>query len=97
MKILTIEEIKAHTRIDSDAEDEMLEIYGASAEETVLNLLGRTLDEVETEYGEVPVAVKHAMLMLVDHSYQMRSPVTTANLYAVPYTLEALIKPYMRL
>lgn len=43
MKWLTLEGIKAKCRIEPDfnEEDELLEMYGESAEETVLNALGR--------------------------------------------------------
>ena len=35
--------------------------------------------------------------MLVDLSYQQRSPVSPVSMYAVPYTFDLLIKPYMKL
>ena len=37
MKWLTLELIKKHSRIDSNVEDDLLTIYGESAEDTVLN------------------------------------------------------------
>lgn len=95
MKILTIEEIKSHIRIDGNEEDSTLEMYGESAEQTVLNLLNRSEESLLEEYGEVPTPVKHAMLMLTAHSYDQRNPASERNLYTVPYTLDALIKPYM--
>ena len=42
MKWLTLEWIKDHSRIDFDCEDELLELYGASAEDTVLNVIARS-------------------------------------------------------
>lgn len=100
MKWLTIDYIKEHSRIDYSGEEELLELYGAAAEDMVLNVIGRTHEEmvemVET-YGEMPAALMQAALMLVDLSYMQRSPVSQANLYAVPYTFDFLVKPYMRL
>jgi uncharacterized phage protein (predicted DNA packaging) len=95
MRWLDLEYIKAHSRIDYDCEDDLLELYADSAEETVLNLLGRSYDNLMEECGEVPAPVKQAALMLVDLSYKERSPISPQQLYAVPYTVDVLIKPYM--
>lgn len=95
MRWLDLEYIKTHSRIDYDCEDYLLELYADSAEETVLNLLGRSYDNLMEECGEVPAPVKQAALMLVDLSYKERSPISPQQLYAVPYTVDVLIKPYM--
>lgn len=95
MRIITLEEIKAHCRIEEDYEDSMLELYGESAEELVLQLCERTLDDIVETYGGIPANIKHACLMLTAHSANRREPASMSNLYTVPYTLEALIKPYM--
>ena len=98
MKWLKIDYIKQHSRIDFDCEDGLLELYGESAEETVLNVINRTYDElVEQGGGEVPAPIVQASLMLVDLSYKYRSPISPENLSMVPYTFDLLIKPYMKL
>lgn len=97
MRWLTLDFIKAHSRIDFDCEDELLESYGESAETTVLNIIRRTYEDLLDEYGEAPAPIVQASLMLVDHSYQNRSPVSAQSLYAVPYTFDLLVKPYIRL
>lgn len=97
MKWLSIEYIKQHSRIDFDCEDELLVLYGDAAEETVLNVLNRSYEDIMEEYGEVPSALIHASLLLVDLSYQQRSAVSVANLYTVPYSFDLMVKPYMRL
>jgi len=97
MKWLTIDYIKQHSRICCDCEDELLETYGESAEATVLNTLNTTYDDIIAEYGEVPAPLFHAALMLVDVSYNYRSPVSPTSIYVVPYTFDILIKPYMKL
>jgi len=97
MKWLTLERIKQNSRIDDDSEDALLELYGESAEETVLNIIDRSYEEVVETYGDVPKALIHASLMLVDLSYQQRMPISTQNLYVMPYTFDVLVKPYMRL
>lgn len=99
MKYLTLDKIKAQCRIEPEftQEDDLLELYGDVAEETVLNALNRSYENVMETWGEVPKAIVHASLMLVDVSYQQRSPVSPQNMYTVPYTFDLLIKPYMRL
>lgn len=97
MKWLTLEYIHAHSRIESDCEDGILQMYGESAEDTVLNILHRTYEDLIEQYGKVPTPVVHASLMLVDISYQHRAPITPANISLVPYSFDMLLKPYMRL
>ena len=99
MKWLTLERIKQQLRIEPDfnEEDELLEEYGESAEEVLLNYLNRSYEDVIEVYGHVPAPLRHASLMLVDTSYQYRSPVSAQNMSFVPYTFDLLIKPYMRL
>jgi len=99
MKFLTLEKIKAQCRIEPDFhdEDELLEMYGESAEEVLLNHLCRSYENLMEVYGHIPAPLIHASLMLVDVSYQHRSPVSPQNMSIVPYTFDILVKPYMRL
>jgi hypothetical protein len=99
MKLLTLERIKQQLRIEPDFhdEDDLLEEYGESAEDVLLNYLNRSYEDVIEVYGRVPAPLRHASLMLVDTSYQYRSPVSAQNISIVPYTFDLLIKPYMRL
>ena len=97
MKWLTLEWIKKHSRIDFDCEDTLLELYGESAEDTVLNVIARSYTEVIEQYGEVPKPLFVAALMLVETSYTQREPITQQNMYTVPYAFDMMVKPYMRL
>jgi uncharacterized phage protein (predicted DNA packaging) len=97
MKWLTLDYIKEHSRIKYSDEDKLLELYGSIAEKMVLNVIGRTYEDMVEEYGEMPEELMEAALMLVDVSYMQRSPVSQTNLYVVPYTFDFLVKPYMRL
>ena len=97
MKWLTLDWIKKHSRIDFDCEDDLLELYGEDAEETVLNLIGRSYDEMISIYGEMPKPLYVAALMLVEVSYNHRSPVTQQQLYIVSDSFDMKVKPYMRL
>jgi uncharacterized phage protein (predicted DNA packaging) len=97
MKWLTLEYIKKHSRIDFDCEDDLLNIYGESAEDTVLNVIARSYTEVIELYGEVPKPLFVAALMLVEVSYTQRAPITQQNMYTVPYAFDMMVKPYMKL
>lgn len=105
MKWLTIEYIKTHSRIDYDCEDSLLELYGEAAEQTILNIINRSYEELVEKFGStdgsgnklVPAPIIHASLMIVDNSYQFRAAATPQNIYATLYGVDALIKPYMKL
>lgn len=98
MKFLTLDYIKQHSRIDCCCEDNVLDLYGNAAEETLLNYIGMSYDELITaNKGEVPMPLVQAALMLVDVSYQHRSPVSQQSMSIVPYTFDLLVKPYVKL
>ena len=50
MKFINLEYIKEHSRIDFDCEDSLLELYGEAAEETILNICNRSLDDIMQVY-----------------------------------------------
>lgn len=95
MNFLTLSYIKSHSRIDYDIEDDLLTLYGEAAEETVMNICNTTYEAMLEKYATIPSAIVQAALMLVDVSYTHRSPVSPVNLYAIPYTFDMLVKPYM--
>ena len=97
MRWLTLDWIKQHSRIDFDCENDLLELYGEDAEETVLNLINRSYEEVMELWGSVPKPLYVAALMLVEVDYTNRSPDSAQNMYQVGYTFDSKIKPYMRL
>ena len=99
LKWLTLERIKQQCRIEPEFTDEdaILTEYGESAEETLLNYLNRSYEDIMSVYGRIPAPLRQASLMLVDTSYQYRSPVSTQNMSLVPYTFDLMVKPYMRL
>ena len=100
MKYLTFEQIKAQLRLDdeqAELERTLLEMYGESAEDAVLNLLNRTMEDVIEQYGKVPNPIVHAALMLADNAYKERSPISPQSMSVVPYAFDLMLKPYMRL
>jgi len=97
MKFITLDDIKEQCRIDGSCEAKVLNLYGNAAEATLLNYIGMTYDEIVKEYGDVPTPIKQAALMLVDTSYQYRSPISPNSISLVPYTFDLLVKPYVKL
>ena len=96
MTIVTLEEIKANSRIEGNAEDTLLESLGEAAEVTGLNLIERTQEDIEAEFGKMPAPIRQAILMYADHLYNHRGIVNPTALYNVPYSIDAMIKPYIR-
>ena len=103
MKFLSIDYIKQHSRIDFDCEDQLLELYGDSAEETLAGVLnqGKTVDHMvaslKEEYGDIPARCYHAALMLTEQAYNHRGPTSPTNMSMVPYGFDMLVKPLMKL
>lgn len=46
LKVVTLEELKAQTRVDFDDEDDMLALYGAASEDVIIGGTGRTIKEL---------------------------------------------------
>jgi uncharacterized phage protein (predicted DNA packaging) len=103
MEYLTLEYIKKHSRIDFDCEDDLLELYGNSAEDAMAQVLNRGKNATEMvaslteDFGKVPDPIMHATLELVDASYQHRSPADAQQMYYVLYGFDFKVKPYMKL
>ena len=96
MKYLTIEYIKAHSRIDYDCEDDLLDAYGMAAEEAVLNLLNCSLDDLkQANGGNVPQGVINATIELADNLIRHRSPTEQTNITVMPHNFDLLLKSHI--
>ena len=78
--LLTLDLIKQHCRIDSDDEDELLELYESAAQQHIENQLDRKLfaSEVPDDVANglvITPAIKQAMLMTIAHWYEHRESV----------------------
>lgn len=98
MKWLTIERIKQQCRIELDFHDEdcILELYGESAEDAIIEVLNRSYEDLFETYGRIPAPIVHASLMLVAQSYKDREKDLVQQVYE-NHTFSLLLKPYMRL
>jgi uncharacterized phage protein (predicted DNA packaging) len=107
MKFLTLNEIKDQCRIEHDftLEDTLLTAYGNASENALLRICGRSYENLLEEFGEddgnggvkCPSDFYVASLLLAKHLYEHRGPVEGITLSAVPYSLDLLIKPFMKL
>lgn len=102
MKFLTLPDIKAQCRIEPDftEEDNLLELYGGAAENTLLRICNRTYGEILEKFGEdgkIPDDFTTAALLLTKHLYEHRGPTQNVPITMVPYTIDTLVMPFMKL
>lgn len=95
MRFLTLDLIKKRLRIDNDYEDDVLELYGESAEKEALDYMQRSLESLYDEYGEVPADIILACLSRVATSYKYHEEITDRNLSRLPYMWEAKLTKYI--
>lgn len=80
MRIVTMDEIFRHLRIEQGVEDDYLMSLGEVAEEMVLRYVNRTDEELRETFGGIPLGVKHACLLVVGSLYRNReSEVVTSS------------------
>ena len=98
MEYMTVGYIKAHSRIDYDCEDNLIELYGAAAEKAVLNLLNCSVEKLkQSNGGTVPQDVISATFEIADNLIRHRSPTENSSMSIVPNGFDMLLKPYMNL
>jgi len=91
--------LKQHVRADDFSDDDQyLAHLLDAAEQYVCTATNRTSDElVELGDGSLPVMLQQAVLLTAGHWYNQREAVSGVQMAEVPYTLQALIKPYRKL
>ena len=97
MKYLNINTIKKHLNIDSyfHDDDEYIKQLGEVAEQMVDEHINNNLEMIiEDNKGNIPMPLKHAMLLLIGNLYQNREGVAFANATEIPHSYEYLLFPY---
>lgn len=91
--------LKMHVRADDFSDDDQyLQHLLDAAEQYVCEATNRTKEELaELGGGELPVTLQQAVLLIAGHWYNQREAVSGVQMAEVPYTLQALIKPYRKL
>lgn len=100
MATTKLELLKKHVRADDfSGDDEYLAQLLNAAEEYVVMATNRTTEELlEMGGGEaLPVSLQQAVLLIAGHWYNQREAVSGVQMAEVPYTLQALVKPYRKL
>lgn len=99
MATVDIALLKMHVRADDFSDDDQyLQHLLDAAEQYVCKATNRTTDELlELGGGELPAMLLQAVLLIAGHWYNQREAVSGVQMAEVPYTLQALIKPYRRL
>lgn len=75
MTALTLAEVKLHLRVDSDAEDSLIQQYMAAAHDQVEQFLGREVPWGVTSAapdGEYPAAVRSGEMLIIGDLYRNR-------------------------
>ena len=75
MTALTLAEVKLHLRVDSDAEDSLIQQYMAAAHDQVEQFLDRPVPwgvTSATPDGDYPAAVRSGELLIVGDLYRNR-------------------------
>lgn len=99
MPEVSLELFKKHVRADDFTDDDAyLEHLLETAEERVILYTRRSADELrDPETGKFPSPLIQAVMMLAGHWYNQREGVSSVQMHEVPYSLQALVKPYVRL
>lgn len=96
---VSLELFKQHVKADDFADDDVyLQHLLDAAEAHVVRSTNRTRDElVAMGDGDFPVELSHAIMLIGAHWYNQRESVSTAQMHAVPDSLQALVKPFRKL
>ncbi|MEG1158763.1 MAG: head-tail connector protein [Acidaminococcaceae bacterium] len=100
MATMGITLLKQHVRADDFSDDDnYLSHLLEAAEQYVQTATNRRSDELLKlgDGAHLPVMLQHAVLMIAGHWYNQREAVSGVQMAEVPYTLQALIKPYRKL
>lgn len=99
MATVDLELLKKHVRADDFADDDdYLAHLLDAAEQYVCTATNREASELlEMGGGKLPTMLQQAVLLTAGHWYNQREAVSGVQMSEVPYTLQALIKPYRKL
>ncbi|SMH29674.1 head-tail connector protein [Azospirillum agricola] len=99
MTVVTLDEAKAHLRVDGDADDADITLKLSAAEGAVAQHLDRPLPWQDGEGAEVPVPdpVKLAILLVLGDLYANREAAIIGATHVKNSTVAWLLDPYRRI
>lgn len=96
MRILELQKILEHCRIEAEEEQSYICSLGEAAESVVEKYLNRSYEDIATELGFIPQPIQHACYLVVADLYRNREASSQVQVYGNP-ALMALLRPYKRL
>jgi uncharacterized phage protein (predicted DNA packaging) len=96
MKILELEGILRHCRLEESEEHTYIESLGQAAEEVVEKYLNRSFEDIASAEGSVPQSIIHACYLIVAELYKNREASSQVQVYGNP-ALMSLLRPHKRL
>lgn len=95
MSIVTVAEIKAHSNIEIDADDDLIQSKIDAAEAWIAKFIGVALDDDEAFPDGTPEPIKEATRQLVAAWYENREGVIIGvSADEAPFGVVELIQPY---
>ena len=96
MEYLTLTEIHKHLNLDAafTDDDEYLTSLATAAEDVVSKYIDYPLSQLEDSGGDIPKALKFAMLLWIGTIYNVRESVSSLSMNTVPHSMELLIDLY---
>lgn len=96
MTVVTLEEAKAHLRVDGSDDDADIQLKLAAAEEDVAGRIGRPLPWQDDTGADVPVpfAVKAAILLVLGDLYANREGAIVGTIHTVNPTVDRLLSRF---
>jgi uncharacterized phage protein (predicted DNA packaging) len=94
--VITLQDLKDHLRILTDAEDAYLAGLIETATAYVEGDLDASFTDMESTPAGIPLPLKQALLFLCAHWYEERQPVTSgvAVSQPIPLAYESIINKY---
>ena len=94
---VSIEELRRHLNLPFTTDDLLLAEYEEAAESVLEKHIGTSLNNyLDGPNGELNAALKLAIKTLVANFYMNREPVSFAQAYKIPYSLEYLIQGFKK-
>lgn len=99
MAVVTLDEAKAHLRVDGSDDDADITLKLAAAEDAAAQALNRPIPWMDADDAEVPVpaSVKVAILLILGDLHAVREGSVIGATHAVNPTVERLLNPYRRI
>lgn len=89
--VVTVNELKAHLRVDSNDEDNLLSNMIYASQGHIENLMGQAFADIT---GETPAPLKQAVLMLAAHWFEGREAAATEPVRSIPFSVQDLVAEY---